>query len=225
MMSHNIMPRRAARMAHFGFVAAGLCMTPASAQGLFGPGKFKIEQVDDRFSIEPTIMIMGRNNRISKKSPVGGIYTNAQGLYLEPLVIKSRADGTVVKIGFLFHNEATLDTTYGSPNSLGIPRTVSFLLNDSRLIAAPVTQGTKEFGEGMFYNSISNSASSSVRENGMVLLSSGDMAAIASATSVSIKIEGSTRSVIYESRDIAKTFLPNIASFYGREIGGQKSGY
>lgn len=86
-------------------VGIGSVPRPAIAQGLFGPVKFRIEQSDDRFSSSPTTTILGRNNCVSKKSPAGGVYINAYGVYLEPAVVKSRADGKVLRIGFFLHNE------------------------------------------------------------------------------------------------------------------------
>ena len=107
-----------------GVIAAALACAitfgpTAAAQGMFGPGKFKVEQTDDRFSTSPTTMTIGRNNRVTKKSPVGGIYIGSQGFYLDPVVVKSRGDGKVVQVGFAAENRTELDTTYGSPNSLG----------------------------------------------------------------------------------------------------------
>lgn len=46
--------------------ALSLCVGTVPAQaGLFGPGKFKVEQSDDRFSDTPTTMLTGRNNRVA----------------------------------------------------------------------------------------------------------------------------------------------------------------
>jgi len=49
------------------------------------------------------------------------------------------------------------------------------------------------------------------------------MEVIASATSVAIKVEGSKRSATFEAKDIAKQFLPNLASFYDQYIKGPMS--
>lgn len=101
-VDHACAPTRRFRASVASFLVAATIVvgTPALAQGMFGPGKFKVEQIDDRFSTSPTTMVIGHNNRVTKKSPAGGIYINSQGLYLNPVVVKSRADGKVVRIGF-----------------------------------------------------------------------------------------------------------------------------
>jgi hypothetical protein len=199
-------------------LACGGALTAPAEAGLFGPGKFEIVQTDDRFSTSPTITVMGRNNRISKKSPVGGVYIGDQGLYLEPLVIKNRANGQIVNVGFFFHNETELDTTYGSPNSIGTPQRVVIIVDGSRQIVAPIVQGGTRFGEGVQYNSIGRYASSSLTETGLAYVQIDDMAAIAHAQSIAIKVEGSTRAAIYDEKDIARTFLPNVAAFHANQI-------
>lgn len=190
----------------------------ASAQGLFGPGKFKIEQTDDRFSDGPTVTFMGLNNRISKKSPAGGIYINGQGLYLEPLVMRNRADGKIARVGFFFHNETEIDTTYGSTNSIGVPQSIVFIIDGSKRVSVPFVQGGAAFGDGIQYNSMSRSASSSLRETGLAYVSVEDMEAIAQAKSIAVKIEGSKRAAIFDEKDIAKSFLANIAAFYAEKV-------
>jgi hypothetical protein len=199
--------------------AGNMALTaPASAQGLFGPGKFKIEQTDDRFSDAPTITFMGLNNRISKKSPAGGIYINGQGLYLEPLVMRNRADGKIARVGFFFHNETEIDTTYGSPNSIGVPQNIVFLIDGSKRVSASLVQGGSAFGDGIQHNPISRSASSSLRETGLAYVSLEDMEAIAHARTIAIKIEGGRRATTFYEKDIAKTFLANLAMFYTDKV-------
>lgn len=200
------------------FAASMTLAVPASAQGLFGPGKFKIEQIDDRFSDTPTITFMGQNNRISKKSPVGGIYIGGQGLYLEPLMMRNRADGTIARVGFFFHNETEIDTAYGSPNSIGTPQSIVFIIDGSKRVSASFVQGGSAFGDGIQYNSMSRSASSSLRETGLAYVSVEDMEAIAHARSIAIKVEGSRRAATFDEQDIAKTFLANLAAFYAEKV-------
>jgi hypothetical protein len=81
------------------------------------------------------------------------------------MVIKSRPDGKLMSVGFVFHNETDIDTVYGSPNSLGVPQKVSFLLGGGKLIPAVITNGLKEFGDRTAYNSVTRSASSAIRES------------------------------------------------------------
>ena len=200
-------------------VAATMAVsTPAMGQGMFGPGKFKIEHIDDRFSTSSTTMVIGHNNRVTKKSPVGGIYINSQGLYLNPVVVKSRVDGKVVRIGFIIENRTELDTTYGSPNSLGSLSRVGFLINGTLLIPGTVTAAEQRFADRIDYNTISRSASSRLNESGMVYLTPSDMAALAGATSVAIQVQGSARLWTIEDKDVAKTFIANVRAFYEQQV-------
>jgi len=205
---------------------SGLVLTnaaPSMAQslfgpGIFGPGKFSVSQSDDRFSDRPTTSISGRNNRVSKKSPGGGLDIGAEGIYLDPLVIKSRTNGEVLSVGFALTNLASDDTLYGSYNALGTLERVSFLLDNGKLISVPVENASTDVGDKISYNSVTHSASSSFTESGTISIALEDMAALASATSVAIKIEGSKRSTTYEAKDISKQFLANIAMFYEQYI-------
>jgi len=192
--------------------------SPAAAQSLFGPGKFKIVQSDDRFSNAPTTMTFGQNNRVTKKSPVGGIYMGSYGLYLDPLVIKSRSDGAIVQLGFAVRNSTMHDTTYGAPNRLGKIANVSFLVDDNRLITARVQASEQHFEDRIFYNSIDRSASSDIDETGMITLTRDDIEALAHAKSVAIKVVGSERSWTIEAGDVAKPFVQNIRTFYDQQV-------
>jgi len=163
-------------------------------------------------------MVIGRNNRVTKKSPVGGIYINAQGLYLNPVAVKSRADGRLVQLGFVVENRTEIDTTYGSVNSLGSLRRVRFLVNGSRLIPAPVSAADQRFSDAIAYNSISNSASSALSESGIIYLKAEDMAVLANASSVALQIEGSRQTWTIEAKDVAKPFLGNVRAFYIAQV-------
>jgi len=129
-------------------------------------------------------------------------------------VIKSRTNGEVLSVGFILNNLASDDTLYGSYNALGTLERVSFLLNKGKLISVPVENASTDVGDKISYNSVTHSASSSFTESGTISIALEEMAALASATSVAVKIEGSKRSTTFEAKDIAKQFLPNIASFY-----------
>ena len=75
------------------------------------------------------------------------------------------------------------------------------------------------FGDGIQYNSMSRSASSSLRETGLIYVSIEDMEAIAHAKTIAIRIEGRRRAATFDEKDIAKTFIPNLAAFYAEKIG------
>jgi hypothetical protein len=145
-------------------------------------------------------------------------YINDEGLYLEPLVVRNRSHGALVRVGFFFHNETSISSNYGSPNSLGTPQRIAFIVDGSRQIAAEIVRGGTEAGGGVSYNSIGRFASSSLRETGLAYVRIEEMTAISQARSIAIKVEGSQRAVTYDERDIAKSFLPNLAAFYASQL-------
>jgi hypothetical protein len=197
--------------------AAAAVPAPAVA-GLFGPGKFKIEQIDDRFSTGPTVTVMGQNNRISKKSIAGGVHIDAEGVYLEPLAVRNRSDGELVRVGFFLHNETSITSNYGTPNSFGIPQRIIFIIDGSRQISTDIVRGGTDASGGVSYNSIGRYASSGLRETGLAYVQLDEMVAISRARTIAIRVEGSQRAATYEERDIAKSFLPNLAAFYASQI-------
>jgi hypothetical protein len=185
---------------------------PAQAQ-LFGTGKFKIEKRVDRFSTDGLGMIVGKNNRISRKSPVGGFYIGAGGIYIEPEAQVAQTDGSLVRLLFLIHNETESDTLYGSPNRLGLLRQITFILDGGAPIAFPISNSDDKMSDAIQYNTITHSASSAISERGLVELTRDQFRQIASARTIAVKIEGSDRSVIYNERDISKGFLTNLRAF------------
>lgn len=187
-------------------------VSPSEAQ-LFGPGKFKIEQTDDRFSTSGLATYVGRNNRISKKSVAGGVHIDGTGMFVEPLAIRRKADGALVSVGFYIHNETEYDTAYGSPNRIGVPQRITFLPNGGQPISITVENGGSKWGDRSSYNTISRSASSRIQESGFADLSIEQFQNIANATTLAVKIEGSERAVVYNERDISRTFLANLRTF------------
>ena len=188
-------------------------MASASHAQLFGPGKFKVEQTDDRFSTDGLATYVGRNNRISKKSVAGGLHIDGKGMFVEPLAIRRKSDGALLSVGFYIHNETEYDTAYGSPNKIGIPQRITFLPNGGQPISFAIENGGSKWGYLASYNTISRSASAKIQESGFADLSVGQFKQIARATTLAVKIEGSERAVVYNERDIAKTFLANLRTF------------
>lgn len=92
------------------------------------------------------------------------------------------------------------------------------------MIVGQVSAGAAATDDRITYNSISNSASSGVAESGYVYLTVSDMAAIAGATSVVVKVEGSIRSCTFEARDISKHFLPNVRTFFNEWVASRSAG-
>ena len=196
------------------FAGAFALLLAAHAQAqLFGLGKFKIEKSADRFSTDGLATIIGKNNRVSSKSPVGGVYIGPGGLYIEPEAQVTQADGSLVRLLFLIHNETESDTLYGSPNRLGLLRQITFIVDRGSPAAFPITNSDDKVSDAIQYNTITHSASSAISERGLVALTREQFHQVANARTIAVKIEGSDHSVIYNERDIAKGFLLNLRAF------------
>ena len=200
------------------FVAALIAMSaPASAQ-LFGPGKFKVEQTDDRFSTDDLATYVGRNNRVSKKSVAGGTHIDAKGMFIEPLAMQRKSDKSLVNVGFYIHNETEFDTTYGSPNRIGTLRRIAFIPDGGQPISVAIADGHSKWSDRTSYNTISRSASSDIQESGFADVTVEQFLRIAGATTIAVKIEGTERSVIYDEKDISKSFLENLKAFAAAHV-------
>lgn len=204
----------------FAVPCAFVAIAPASAQ-LFGPGKFKVDQSDNRFSTSGLTTYSGLNNRISKKSVAGGVHIDAKGMFVEPVAIERKADGAIVGLSFFVHNETDYDTGYGTPNSIGTPQRITFLPDGGTPIALTISNASRKWGDVISYNSITRSASSRISETGFSELTPVQFERIMSATSIAVKIEGSDRQVVYEAKDISKTFLPNLKAFYSSYVAAK----
>lgn len=182
--------------------------------GMFGPGEFEVTKADARFSKNKNQIFTSINNRISSKSIAGGIHINGGGVFLNPVLTKSEKSGEVLLLGFSIENMTSHDTTYGSPNTLGTIQSIVFLINDDEPIVLKVRSGSADWSDVISYNSVTRSASSSIIESGQAYLSMGSYKKILSAQELAVKIQGSKRSVVYESKDISKSFIPNLRQFY-----------
>ncbi|MCB2058051.1 MAG: hypothetical protein H6916_10865 [Novosphingobium sp.] len=191
-------------------------VTPAEAQICFGLGKFRIEQSDDRFSADGLTTVSGKNNRISKKSVNGGTHIGCDGMFVEPVAIKRQADGSIVGLSFYVHNDAFDDTAFGS-TSIGTLRRIAFVTGEGQPISLPITDGGTRWGR-ITYNSASRSASSQVFETGIAELTPEQFRRIINATLLAVRIEGNGRTVTYEARDISKSFIPNLRTFYAAHL-------
>lgn len=192
--------------------AAALTVSPASAQ-LFGLGKFKVEQTNDRFSTDGLATYVGRNNRISKKSVAGGTHIDGTGMFVEPRVSRRKADGSLVSVGFFIHNETERSSTYGNANGIGIPQRIIFILDGGQPISVAITNGSSTSSDYVSYNSISGSASMAIQESGFADLTAEQFRRIAGAGTIAVKIQGSERDAVYNERDISKSFMANLKAF------------
>lgn len=210
------------RVAILPAVAAALLLgaAPATA-GLFGPPKFKVSQSDDRFSTNGATTFAGQWNRISKKSLAGGVHIDDMGVFVEPIVIRDRASGQVLKLEFLVHNEVSEDSAgLGDQLAFGQLQRITFLADNGPPIALPIRNGEREQIGGIAYNGISRMASAHVSETGFADVTEADYRRIMGAGTLLAKVEGSRRSMVYEARDIAKSFQENLRSFWNGYVEG-----
>jgi hypothetical protein len=191
-----------------------LFVTVAAHAGLFGPGKFEVKQVDSRFSENKNPTWTSENNRISKKSIAGGMHIDGSGVFVNPAVTKDAESGKVVWLALAIVNRTSYDTAYGSPNTLGDPQEISFLVNEAAPIVISIQKGDTRMADTSSYNSVSKSASRDIMESGIAVLTPDQYQQIVDAKTLAVKITGSKRSVVYEVKDIAKTFVPNLRSFF-----------
>ena len=197
------------------FTLAGLAvvsLTDAQA-GLFGPGKFEIVQADTRFDQSGTVVLSSNNNRISKKSIVGGSHLDENGVYVNPVVVKDTQSGRVLELALVILNRTGYDTTYGSPNTLGILQEIAFAPDAGAPIVLPVVGADAVWSKATAYNPLTHSASKDITESGVALLLPEQLQTIVSAKSVAVRIVGSKRSVTYEPKDLTPGFIANLRTF------------
>jgi hypothetical protein len=189
--------------------------------GLFGLPKFKVEQSDDRFSTDGLTTYTGMWNRISKKSIAGGIHIDARGVFVEPVAIKRKADNSLVALSFFVHNEMAEDTTgISGLLSLGRPARITFITGEGQPIALPIGGGTRNWSDITTYNSITNTASTSVSETGFAEVTPEQFQRIMNAPQLLAKIEGDKRSMTYEAKDISRSFQANLKAFWDGYVSG-----
>jgi len=201
-------------------IAGGLViLTGCAGQGgMFGPGSFEIKQADTRFTEQKNPVFISRNNRISRKSIAGGIHIDGSGVYINPTVMKSRDTGTILLLGFSIANMTNHDTAFGSPNTLGTIQKITFLLNGTKPIILPVNNGDVEWGDTISYNTVTQSASSTIVESGSAFLSPEKYLEIISSESIAVQIQGSNRTATYEAKDISDSFITNLKNFFHQYV-------
>src|SRR4051812_11634280 len=114
---------REATMKKIAIGALGLIMCglggEANAQGLFGPGKFKVDHSvsDTRFEKDNLERFLSKNNRITKLVPCGhGAFNlDYSGLYLDPAIVKDISTSKMSSIFFVIHYEDSTSSSIETP--------------------------------------------------------------------------------------------------------------
>lgn len=199
----------------FAIAATVLVAIAAPLQaGLFGLPKFKVDQSDDRFSTDGLTTYTGMWNRISKKSLAGGTHTDATGVFVEPVMIKKKADGMIVAMSFFVHNDVLDGTGPGAALTFGNPQQISFLTGEGTPIQLSIERGKHQWSDITAYNSVTHTASTGVTETGFANVTPEQYQRIMNAPQLLAKIEGEKRRVTYEIKDISKSFQVNLKIFW-----------
>jgi len=178
---------------------------------------YTVKESIDEFSSADSRLIASENNRISSKSVAGGFHIDHTGVFVNPF-IEVAGSGDVQRLGLGVVNKTDFTTTHGTPNSLGILRKITFKLSSGELMQLPIVHQSSESSDMIYYNSLAGYAGYDKWETGVAYVTRDQLQKLATAPGVACKIEGSKRSVIYNGKDISKSFLPNISGFYDQYV-------
>lgn len=177
-----------------------------------GPA-YTVKQLDARFSESESTVYAAEGNRISRKSMAGGTHIDHTGLQINP-VAEVAPDGRVASLYLALVNITSRDTHMGAPNSIGTPRRIVFLI-DGDLLAINL-RGEMRYADVIHSNAQTRGASIGMQETGVGPISAADLARIANAKTLTVRVEGSRRSHTYEDADIDPTFRANLKAFVER---------
>jgi len=195
-------------------VSLAIVATAPVQAGLFGLGKFKVDQSDDRFSANGLTTYSGLNNRISKKSLAGGTHIDGSGVFVEPVAIKKKDDGSIVALSFFIHNDVSDGTGPGAALTLGEPTRINFITGEGAPINLTIERGKRQWSDITAYNSVTRTASTAITETGFADVTPEQYQRIMYAPQLLAKIEGEKRSMTYEVKDISKSFQMNLKTFW-----------
>lgn len=195
-------------------VSLAIVATAPVQAGLFGLGKFKVDQSDDRFSANGLTTYSGLNNRISKKSLAGGTHIDGSGVFVEPVAINKKDDGSIVALSFFIHNDVSDGTGPGAALTLGEPTRINFITGEGAPINLTIERGKRQWSDITAYNSVTRTASTAITETGFADVTPEQYQRIMNAPQLLAKIEGEKRSMTYEVKDISKSFQMNLKTFW-----------
>lgn len=193
-------------------VGSGL-LTPLPAS----TPKFTVTQSDNRFSADGSTTYSASGNRISRRSIAGGVHIDKSGVYLDPSVILEPTSHDVKIIVLHLLNVTDRYGIAGAPNSFGRPNRITFITGEGAPIILEFAQGRQTFGESNCrYGAMG--CITPITELGSAKIDARDYSRLITATALAIKVDGSERSHIYETADIAPSFIANLTSFYNHYI-------
>lgn len=196
--------------------ALALFLLTASLSGCITPGQFEIYQPDTRFTKSDRQVFESKNNRISTRSFAGGIHIDTNGVYINPMAVVD-SSGKTLLLALRLENITDHNSSMGAPNSLGRPQAIHFNV-DGKLISLDISDGQKQFGDTIGFNSVANWASVSVAETGIASLTKEEFQQIINARVIAVKIDGTTRSATYEDAEIEASFRANLRTFYDQTV-------
>lgn len=109
----------------------------------------------------------------------------------------------------------------GAPNALGLPKRVSFITGEGQPIVLEITSAERTYGE-VRCSEFQMGCTTPIVESGMAVISIEDYRRLISASALAIKVQGSERSHVYETKDIERSFIPNLKTFYTAHVAGRE---
>ena len=180
--------------------------------GCVPPPTFTIEPIGDKFTNpnQPKGFI-GTENRLSKKSSMGGVHIDNKGVYINPYVYKDDG-GSIVRVGFsVYHMNFEYKNLFRPIQSI-----VFLNQNDERVeIKCKSLDVDVDLG---YYNPISRDLQGTASETNDCECNEKDFKKLVGSTSIEIKISGGERSMVYETTEVLPSFLQNLKTFYNQQM-------
>lgn len=135
-------------------------------------------------------------------------------MFVEPVAIKKKDDGSIVALSFFIHNDVSDGTGPGAALTLGEPTRINFITGEGAPINLTIERGKRQWSDITAYNSVTRTASTAITETGFADVTPEQYQRIMNAPQLLAKIEGEKRSMTYEVKDISKSFQMNLKTFW-----------
>ena len=173
---------------------------------------FTIEPIGDKFTNpnQPTGFV-GAENRLSKKSSVGGIHIDNKGVYINPYVYKDDGGG-IIRVGFSVYH-----LNFGYEDLFRPIQSIVFLNQNGERVEINCKLLDVDVDLG-YYNTISRDLQGTASEYNDCVCNEKDFKKLVGSTSIEVKINGGEMSMVYETEKVLPLFLQNLKIFYNQQI-------
>jgi hypothetical protein len=180
------------------------------AAGCSAP-QFEVVRMGDRFDpADRPAFFMGKGNRLSAVSSRGGRHIDDRGLYIDPWALLDRESGRVLDCGFFI-----LHYNYEPRDAFGPVWSVVFLTEaGKRVVLRARSEGWAYDVYG--WNDISDDFDSAFWEKAWAPAAPEDLAVLAAARRLEVKVEGGRLSRVYGPDQVSDRFTANLRSFLER---------